>query len=147
MGSCLVCSALVGSYLICSALVVSGLKKCFTYIYKYIFSCVVLRILHCPLSRPDLIYISLWIICCIIEYVTNKRTLNLKRIGDLQALSFAPSCLEFAPGMVKAFLHPRPGYVSKVPANVTRSIMLQAFCPPFQNSDQERHNLLCPVRH
>ncbi len=43
---------------------------------------------------------------------------SLKRIGDLQALSVAPSCLEFAPGMVKAFLHPRPGYVPKVPANV-----------------------------
>ncbi len=49
--------------------------------------------------------------------------------------------------MVKAFLHPRPGYVPKVPANVARSIMLQAFCPPpFQNADQERHNLLCPVQ-
>ncbi len=70
-----------------------------------------------------------------------------KRIADLQALLFAPSCLEFAPGMVNAFLHPRPGYVPKVPANVVRSIMLQAFCPtPFQNVDQERHNLLCPVR-
>ncbi len=69
-----------------------------------------------------------------------------KRIGDLQALSVTPSCLEFVPGMVKAFLHPRPGYVPKVPANVARSIMLQAFCPPpFQNADQERHNLLCLV--
>ncbi len=36
-----------------------------------------LRILHCPLSWPDLIYISLLIIFCIIEYVTNKWTLNL----------------------------------------------------------------------
>ncbi len=72
---------------------------------------------------------------------------SFKRIGDLQSLSVAPSCLEFAPGMVKTFLHPRPGYVPKVPANVARSIMLQAFCPPpFQNEDQERHNLLCPVR-
>ncbi len=72
---------------------------------------------------------------------------SLKKIGDLQALSVAPSCLEFAPGMVKAFLHPRPGYVPKVPANVARLIMLQAFCPPpFQNADQERHNLLCLVR-
>ncbi len=71
---------------------------------------------------------------------------SLKRIGDLQALSVAPSCLEFAPSMVKAFFHPRPGYVPKVPANVVRSIMLQAFCPPpFQNADQEKHNLLCPV--
>ncbi len=69
---------------------------------------------------------------------------SLKRIGDLQALSVASSCPEFAPGMVKAFLHSRPGYVPKVPANVARSIMLQAFCPPpFQNADQERHNLLC----
>ncbi len=49
---------------------------------------------------------------------------SLKRIGDLQALSVAPSCLEFAPDMVIAFLHPRPGYVPKVPANVARSIML-----------------------
>lgn len=29
---------------------------------------------------------------------------SLKRVGDLQALSVA-SCLEFAPDMVKAFLH------------------------------------------
>ncbi len=72
---------------------------------------------------------------------------SLKRIGDLQALSVAPSCLEFAPDMVKASLHPRPGYVPKVPASVARLIMLQAFClPPFQNADQERHNLICPVR-
>ncbi len=32
---------------------------------------------------------------------------SLKRIGDLQALSVAPSYLEFAPSMVKAFIHPR----------------------------------------
>ncbi len=47
-------------------------------LYLCIFSCVVLHILHCPLSGPDLIYISLLIISCIIEYVTNKRTLNLE---------------------------------------------------------------------
>ncbi len=46
-------------------------------LYLYIYSCVVLRILHCPLSGPDLIYISLLIIFCIIEYVTNKMTLTL----------------------------------------------------------------------
>ncbi len=34
--------------------------------------------LHCPLSGPVLIYISLLIISCIIEYVTNKITLNLE---------------------------------------------------------------------
>ncbi len=38
-----------------------------------------LHILRCLLSVPDLIYISLLIIFCIIEYVTNKKpsTLNL----------------------------------------------------------------------
>ncbi len=70
---------------------------------------------------------------------------SLKRIGDFQALSVAPSCLEFAPGVVKAFLHLRIGYIPKVLTNVARSIMLQAFCPPpFQNVDQERHKLLFP---
>ncbi len=39
-----------------------------------------LHILHCPLSGPDLIYISLLIIFCIIEYVTNKKTLTLERM-------------------------------------------------------------------
>ncbi|KAL0173183.1 hypothetical protein M9458_033494, partial [Cirrhinus mrigala] len=34
---------------------------------------------------------------------------SLKRVGDLQALSVAPSHLDFAPGMAKAFLYPRPG--------------------------------------
>ncbi|KAI2667776.1 Transposon Ty3-G Gag-Pol polyprotein [Labeo rohita] len=36
---------------------------------------------------------------------------SLKRVGDLQALSVAPSHLEFAPGMAKAFLYPSAGYV------------------------------------
>ncbi len=35
-----------------------------------------LHILHCPLSGPDLIYISLRIILCIIENVTNKKNLE-----------------------------------------------------------------------
>ncbi len=45
------------------------------YLYLCLFSCVVLHILHCPLSGPDLTYISLLIKFCIIEYVMNK-TLN-----------------------------------------------------------------------
>ncbi len=55
----------------------------FTYIYIYIYicSCVVLLLyncysLHC-LHGPDLIYISLLIIPCIIYHVTNKETLNI----------------------------------------------------------------------
>ncbi|KAI2668460.1 ORF V: Enzymatic polyprotein [Labeo rohita] len=47
---------------------------------------------------------------------------SLKRVKDLQALSVAPSHLEFAPGMAKAFLYPRPGYVPKVPSSAPRPI-------------------------
>ncbi len=48
----------------------------FVLCYFYIFLICIL--LHCPLSGPDLIYISLLIIPCIIYYVTNKETLNLE---------------------------------------------------------------------
>ncbi len=47
-------------------------------LYSSILLCYVSFFLHCPLSGPVLIYISLLIISCIIEYVTNKRTLNLE---------------------------------------------------------------------
>ncbi len=43
--------------------------------YFYIISIFIL--LHCLLSGPDLIYIALLIIPCIIYYVTNKETLTL----------------------------------------------------------------------
>ncbi len=66
-----------------------------SFFYLYIYSCVVLLLynliltlflifyiyfffysLHCPLSGPDLTYISLLIIPCIIYHVTNKETLK-----------------------------------------------------------------------
>ena len=34
---------------------------------------------------------------------------SLRRVGDLQALSISNGCLEFAPGNIKAILHPRLG--------------------------------------
>ncbi len=44
---------------------------------------------------------------------------SLKRVGDLQALSVAPSYLDFfLPGLAKAFLYPRAGYIPKVPSSV-----------------------------
>ncbi len=71
---------------------------------------------------------------------------SLKRVGDLQALSVAPSFLDFAPGLAKAFLYPRAGYVPKVPSSVPRPVVLQAFCPPpFREPDQKRLNCMCPV--
>ncbi len=56
-------------------------------------------------------------------------------------------CLEFALGMVRAFLYQRPGYVPKVPTSAPVPIVLQAFFPPpFQEAGHEKLNLLCPVR-
>ena len=72
---------------------------------------------------------------------------SLKRIGDLRALSVSPSCLDFAPGLVKAILHPHPNYLPKVPFSNMHPVVLEAFCPPpFTASEQEKLHLLCPVR-
>ncbi len=72
---------------------------------------------------------------------------SLKRFGDLQALSVAPSFLDVAPCLAKSFLYPREGYVPKVPSSVPRPVVLQAFCPPpFREPDQEKLNCMCPVR-
>ncbi len=72
---------------------------------------------------------------------------SLKRVGDLQALSVAPSFIDFVPGLAKVFLYPRAGYVPKVPSSAPRPVVLQAFCPPpFREPDQEKLNCMCPVR-
>ncbi len=72
---------------------------------------------------------------------------SLKRIGDLQALSISPSCLDFAPGLVKVILHPHPNYLPKFPFSTMNPVVLEAFCPPpFTTPEQERLHLLCPVR-
>ena len=71
---------------------------------------------------------------------------SLKRIGDLQALSVLPSCLDFAPVRVKVILHPHPNYPPKVPFSTIHPVILEAFCPPpFTTAEQERLHLLCPV--
>ncbi len=56
---------------------------------------------------------------------------SFKRVGDLQALSVSESCTEFAPGLVKAFLRPMPGYVPKVLSTsfCSQMVVLQAFSP------------------
>ncbi len=86
------------------------------------------------------------------RHLTLKTTFLLaisspKRVGDLQALSVAPTHLDFAPGMAKAFVYPRTGYVPKVPSSAPQPIVLQAFCPPpFRKPEQQKHNCMCPVR-
>ncbi len=72
---------------------------------------------------------------------------SLKRVGDLQALSVAPTHLDFAPGMAKAFLYPRAVYVPKVPSFMPWPVILQAFNPPpFGEPHQQKLNCMCPVR-
>ncbi len=72
---------------------------------------------------------------------------SLKRIMDLQALLISPSCLDFAPGLVKVILHPHPNCLLKVSFSTMNPVVLEAFCPPpFTTPEKERLNLLCPVR-
>ncbi|KAL0183542.1 hypothetical protein M9458_019238, partial [Cirrhinus mrigala] len=70
---------------------------------------------------------------------------SVKRMGDLQALSVSPSCLEFGPGDSKVILKPRHGYVPKVPSTPFRAQVITLSALPSSEEDQEL-NLLCPVR-
>ncbi len=72
---------------------------------------------------------------------------SLKRVGDLQAFSVSEMCMDFAPGLVKVTLRPRPGYIPKVLSTSFRSQVVHSFHPPpFASSEDERLHLLCPVR-
>ncbi|XDV44795.1 hypothetical protein PO909_013034 [Leuciscus waleckii] len=70
---------------------------------------------------------------------------SIKRVGDLQALSVIPSCLEFGVGDSKVILKPRHGYVPKVLSTPFRAqvITLLALPPSMEVGEA---NLLCPVR-
>ncbi|KAI2656145.1 Transposon Ty3-G Gag-Pol polyprotein [Labeo rohita] len=70
---------------------------------------------------------------------------SVKRVGDLQALSISPSCLEFGPGDSKVILKPRHGYVPKVPSTPFRAQVVTLSALPSSEGDQEL-SLLCPVR-
>ncbi len=53
----------------------------------YFYVIFIFIILHCPLSGPDLIYISLLIIPCLIYYVTNKET-PFKMVSQFGSLGY-----------------------------------------------------------
>ncbi len=74
---------------------------------------------------------------------------SLKTVGDLQAFSVSETCMDFAPGLVKVTLRPRPGYIPKVLSTSFRSqvVTLHYFHPPpFASSEDEKLHMLCPVR-
>ncbi len=87
---------------------------------------------------------------------TNLRSLSLKtslllalasvkRVGDLQALSISPACLEFGPKDSKFVLKPRHGYVPKVLSTPFRSQVITLSTLPPSEEDRELF-LLCSVR-
>ncbi len=87
---------------------------------------------------------------------TNLRSLSLKtapllalasvkRVGDLQALSISPACLEFGPNDSKVVLKPRHGYVPKVLSTPFRAQVITLSALPPSEEDREL-SLLCPVR-
>ncbi len=69
---------------------------------------------------------------------------SVKQVGDLQALSVNPACLEFGPNDSKVVLKPRLGYVPKVLSTPFRAqvIELSALSP---STDDQELSLLCPV--
>ncbi len=70
---------------------------------------------------------------------------SVKRVGDLQALSISPACLEFGPNDSKVVLKPRHGYVPKVLSTPFRAQVITLSALPLSEEDRELF-LLCPVR-
>ncbi len=70
---------------------------------------------------------------------------SVKRVGDLQALSTSPACLEFGPNDSKVVLKPRRGYVPKVLSTPFRAQVITLSALPPSEEDREL-SLLCPVR-
>ncbi len=71
--------------------------------------------------------------------------LPYKRVGDLQALSINPACLEFWPNDSKVVLEPRLGYVPKVLSTPFRAQVIALTAHSPSTGSQELF-LLFPVR-
>ncbi len=70
---------------------------------------------------------------------------SVKRVGDLQALSTSPACLEFGPNDSKVVLKPRHGYVPKVLSTPFRAQVITLSTLSLSEKNREL-SLLCPVR-
>ena len=89
-----------------------------------------------------------------IKFVSLKTALLLaltsaKRVGDMQALSVSPSCLQFSIAGDRVVMRPNAAYTPKVVVTPFRNqvIELAVFSPPpFASAEEERLNKLCPVR-
>ncbi len=70
---------------------------------------------------------------------------SVKHMGDKQAQSVSPSCLEFGPNDSKIVLKPRHGYIPKVLSSPFRAQVITLSALPPSEQDQGL-NLLCSVR-
>src|SRR4029434_11043935 len=96
-----------------------------------------------------------------IKFVSLKAALLLaltsaKRVGDMQALSVSPSCLQFSIAGDKVVTRPNAAYIPKVVATPFRNLVATPFRnqvielavfspPPFASAEEERLNKLVPV--
>ncbi len=71
---------------------------------------------------------------------------SVKCMGDLQALSVSPSCLEFGPMDSKIVLKPRRGYIPKVLSTLSFRAQVITLSPLPPSEQDQGLNLLCPVR-
>ena len=71
---------------------------------------------------------------------------SAKRVRELGALSVHPECMQFAPGGHVVRLRPNPAFVPKVLGSVATVELMAFHPPPFTCPDDQRLNLLCPVR-
>ncbi len=73
---------------------------------------------------------------------------SVKRVGDQQALSINPACLEFGPNDSKVILKPWLVYVPKMLSTLFRAqvIALSALSVLSPSTDDQKFPLLCPVR-
>src|SRR4029434_1581736 len=89
-----------------------------------------------------------------IKFVSLKTALLLaltsaKRVGDRQALSVSPSCLQFSIAGDRVVMRPNAAYTPKVVATPFRNQMIELAVfspPPFASADAERLNSLCQGR-
>ncbi len=70
---------------------------------------------------------------------------SIKRVGDLQALSISPSCMDFAPRLINVLLQPRPDCVHKVTSNLFCSQQVGLKALPHTDAGLGSMGL-CPVR-
>lgn len=70
---------------------------------------------------------------------------SVTQVGDLQALSVSPACLEFGPNDSKFFLKSRHGYIPNLCSERSGEHIITLFVLPPSEDDQES-NLLYPVR-